>query len=412
MDEAKAVWETYASAWKAEGAAAKRTLLARSVAGSATYRDPLAECHGHDALIGYMLQFHEQIPGGHFETVQFLAHHGRSIARLEHARRQRAEGGRGHELRRVRRRWPARRDERLLRRAAGGVSYLRQIQRGIDFIETHLEEDFEISAVTRHAGVSHWHFQRVFKALTNETLKGYVRSRRLANALLALHERRSSILEIALASGFESQAAFTRAFKHAFGMTPAKYRALGSRTEFVRKLRIDEEYLRHLGSGVCLAPTWVTRPKMTLVGLRTRFFGIDSDKSNIGQKLPPLWSAFLARVHEVSGAQTDVLYGVVIPTPGQEQLDYLAGALVPGRPAVPENMTALAVPAATYAEFTHRGLPQELNRTVSYIYASWLLASDVRHTYAPDLELYGADYVADSSNSVIRYAIPVRPRAR
>jgi AraC-like DNA-binding protein/predicted transcriptional regulator YdeE len=290
------------------------------------------------------------------------------------------------------------------------VNYLEQIQRGIDFIETHLEDDFEISAVAREAGVSHWHYQRVFKALTNETLKGYIRARRFANALVALHERRSRILEIALASGFESQAAFTRAFKRAFGLTPAKYRALGKRTEFVRKLRIDEEYLRHLRHGVSPAPTMTSRPKMMLVGLRTSFFGVDSDKSNVGDKLPPLWNAFLARSHEVVNGQTDVLFGAVIPTPGQEQLDYLAGALVSGKPKVPKGMVALAVPAATYAEFAHRGFPQELNQTVNYIYASWLLSSNMLHTRGPDLELYGADYVPNSRDSVIRYAIPVRQR--
>ncbi len=290
------------------------------------------------------------------------------------------------------------------------MNHLKQIQRGIDFIESHLEDGFETSAVARHAGFSHWHFQRVFKALTNETLKSYIRSRRLACALESLHGSRSPILDIALASGFESQAAFTRAFKHAFDMTPARYRTLGKRTEFVRKLRIDEAYLRHLHHDVSLAPTLISRPKMTLIGMSTSFFGVDSDKSNMGDKLPPLWDAFLARRHEIANVQTSPLYGVVIPTPGQEKLNYLCGALVHGQPAVPKGMTTLTIPAATYAEFTHRGLPKELNQSVNYIYAGWLLSSDMRHTYGPDLESYGADYIPNSRDSVIRYAVPVRPR--
>lgn len=293
------------------------------------------------------------------------------------------------------------------------VSHLKQIQRGIDFIEAHLDEDFESAEVARRAFASHWHFQRTFKALTNETLKSYIRARRLAKALAALDERRSTILDIALASGFESQAAFTRAFKHAFDMTPGAYRALGKRTQFVRKLRIDDEYLRHLRGGVSLAPTLVKRPRMTLVGMRTDFYGIESDKSNMGDKLPPLWSAFLERVDEVSemqpGVHTDELYGVVIPAPGQERVGYLAGAVVQGQPRVPDGMAAMTIPAATYAEFTHRGLPKELNLTVNYIYANWLLSSDMRHTYGPDVERYGADYIPDSGESVIRYAVPVMP---
>ncbi len=287
------------------------------------------------------------------------------------------------------------------------MNYLRQIRRGIDFIESQLDQDFHTAAVSHHAGVSHWHFQRLFKALTNETLKGYIRARRLANALVALHERQSPILQIAIASGFESQAAFTRAFKQMLGMTPAKYRALGKRTQFVRKRKIDERYLRHLHGSVSLKPTMVHRARMRLVGLRTSFYGVDSDKSNIGEKLPPLWNAFLARFHQVADAAPDYLYGVVIPTPGKEQLDYLAGALVPEGTDVPTGMVPIIIPPATYAQCMHRGLPRDLNQTVNYIYASWLCKSKLRPTYGPDLELYGADYVPESSESVIRYAIPV-----
>ncbi len=294
------------------------------------------------------------------------------------------------------------------------MSHLRQIQRGIDFIEAHLGEDFRTSDVARHAFASHWHFQRTFKALTNETLKHYIRARRLANALVSLDERRSPILEIALASGFGSQAAFTRAFRRAFDMTPGAYRTMGKRTQFVRKLRIDDDYLHHLRGGVSLMPRLVRRPAMTLVGLRTHFHGAESDKSNMGDRLPPLWNAFLERVDEVvatlPGVRVDALYGVVIPTPGREQLDYLAGALVPTRARVPSGMVAVTIREETYAEFMHRGLPKDLNRTVNYIYANWLLTSGMKHTYGPDLEIYGNDYVPDSPDSVIRYAIPVRGR--
>jgi hypothetical protein len=45
------------------------------------YRDPLTEAKGHEPLIGYMLAFHAQIPGAHFVTKYFLAHHERSIAK-------------------------------------------------------------------------------------------------------------------------------------------------------------------------------------------------------------------------------------------------------------------------------------------------------------------------------------------
>lgn len=81
MRSTRETWETYASAWKAADAPTKRAALARSVGSAAIYRDPLAQCAGHEELVGYMLDFHKQVPGGHFQTTYFQAHNGRSIAK-------------------------------------------------------------------------------------------------------------------------------------------------------------------------------------------------------------------------------------------------------------------------------------------------------------------------------------------
>lgn len=75
------VWERYVSAWKASSKAAKLAALAGSVDTACTYRDPLAVAIGHEQLVAYMLDFHRQVPGGHFVTTYFQAHHDRSIAK-------------------------------------------------------------------------------------------------------------------------------------------------------------------------------------------------------------------------------------------------------------------------------------------------------------------------------------------
>ncbi|MEN0068205.1 MAG: nuclear transport factor 2 family protein, partial [Myxococcota bacterium] len=50
-----------------------------STLADCTYRDPLAHKQGHADLIGYMLAFHQQTPGGHFVTRRYQHHHGRSL---------------------------------------------------------------------------------------------------------------------------------------------------------------------------------------------------------------------------------------------------------------------------------------------------------------------------------------------
>lgn len=288
------------------------------------------------------------------------------------------------------------------------MNYLRHIQRGVEYIEAHLTEDVTLEAVARYARVSLWHYQRIFKALTGDTLKSYIRARRLAHALDALLEPDSRILPIALAAGFESQAAFTRAFKDAFGMTPAQYRSTRQRFKYVRKARIDEAYIEHMQRHASLTPELRTIHATTLVGMRSVFFGVDSDKCNLGAKLPALWAAFLPRMNEVPHGVSGAAYGVVVPSDAHEALTYYACVAVARRSPPPREMVATVVPAATYAIFEHRGLPKDLQHTVNYIYASWLLRSGMRHTYGPDLEIYEADDVPDSPRSVIRYGIPVK----
>ena len=285
---------------------------------------------------------------------------------------------------------------------------LDQVQRGIDFIEERLADDLETADVARAAGISHWHFQRIFKALTNETLKTYIRSRRLAVALEMLLSTERRIIEIALEAGFQSQESFTRVFKLAFGITPAAYRRRGTGHQFVRKASFDGEYLRHLRADVSLEPELHEQPELLLVGLQTHCFGIESHRNNIARKLPPLWASFLERLGEVPETVPGQCYGIVCPRhEGADELAYLAAIAVRREVPVPAGMVLRRVPGGRYARFTHRGRVERVDQTVNYIYGNWLPRSGLRHGDAADIEFYGADYHPTAESSVIRYAIPV-----
>lgn len=287
-------------------------------------------------------------------------------------------------------------------------TYLQQIQRGVDFIEARLDESIDLRAVSKAAGISHAHFQRIFKALTGETLKTYVRSRRMANAqdLLLSTDRR--ILDVALAAGFESQEAFARAFKKAFRMTPSEYRALGHGNLFLKKVRFDEAYLEHVSQAVSLQPALVTRPVTAAVGMRTVFYGVGSEKNNLGETLPQLWDRFLARHDEVQDKVPFPYYGVVRPDLEEpDRLEYFAAAGVRRAAAAPADMVSLEIPAGQYAVFEHRGYAKAIDKTVDYIYATWLASSGHQHTWGPDLELYGPQWSADGADSVMHYGIPI-----
>ncbi len=288
------------------------------------------------------------------------------------------------------------------------MKYFEQVQRGIDFVERQLASELETAEVARQAGISHWHFQRIFKALTNETLKTYIRSRRLAVALEMLLSTEQRIIEIALEAGFQSQESFTRAFKLAFGVTPAAYRAWGTSHQFLRKPSFNAEYLRHLQTNVSLEPELYDQDELLLVGMQTRLFGIESSKNNVARKLPALWAAFLPRLDEVPESVAGTCYGIVCPRDeDSEELVYLAAIAVHREVTVPAGMLMRRLPGGRYAKFTHRGKVERVDQTVNYIYGNWLMRSGLRHGEAADIEFYGADYHPGAESSVIRYAIPV-----
>jgi len=288
------------------------------------------------------------------------------------------------------------------------MNYLRQVQLGIDYIESKLDQGITPTDVAFHAGISRWHFQRIFKALTHETLKKYIRGRRMANSLDLLLKTRLRILDIAISAGYENQESYTRAFRKTFGMTPLAYRQLEKKKMFLKKVEINEDYIRHIQSNLTLEPTIEFKPKRIIVGIRTKFFSVDSEKNNIAEKLPALWDNFLLRMdeveHRVRGSSYGALYRI---SEDDEQLNYMAGVEVLDATSIPKGMEALVIDECYYAQFTHRGQVSKLDTTVDYIYSNWLLNSKYKHTYGPDIELYGASYHPISEESVIHYAIPI-----
>ena len=136
--------------------------------------------------------------------------------------------------------------------------YERRVNRVVDHISQHLGDALSFNALARVAAFSPFHFHRVFRAITGETLFGFIQRLRLersAGTLLTAPDR--SILEVALDNGFSSAATFARAFKAHFGMSATAWHRGGAerwpeRRQLRRKL---EERHRKLGNNFASAAT-------------------------------------------------------------------------------------------------------------------------------------------------------------
>ena len=80
----------------------------------------------------------------------------------------------------------------------------------------------ELEAIT---GLTRYDLCRQFRILLGTSPHRYLLMRRLAFARDQIHQDRP-LVEVACEAGFADQAHFTRVFKTAFGLTPARYRAL------------------------------------------------------------------------------------------------------------------------------------------------------------------------------------------
>ena len=104
------------------------------------------------------------------------------------------------------------------------------------YIREHLNEPLNREMLAAVAGFSVPHFHRVFTAHVGESAISYVRRLRLDRAGRKLRMGAVNITEVALAAGYDTHAAFSKAFKQQFGLSPREFRQLGCR-EATQRLR-------------------------------------------------------------------------------------------------------------------------------------------------------------------------------
>jgi len=105
------------------------------------------------------------------------------------------------------------------------------------YIRAHIQEPLNREVLADVAGFSIPHFHRVFTAQVGEGAASYIRRLRLERAGRKLRMGAVDITEVALAAGYDTHAAFGKAFKQQFGLSPSEFRQLScwEATELLRK---------------------------------------------------------------------------------------------------------------------------------------------------------------------------------
>lgn len=97
----------------------------------------------------------------------------------------------------------------------------------IRFIQENLEHKLTLEMLANVAGYSPFHIHRIFRAYVGETMGNFIQRLRMGKAVEVLMNSAQPVTEIALLSGYQTPAAFTKAFKQLFHVTPSLVRQTG-----------------------------------------------------------------------------------------------------------------------------------------------------------------------------------------
>ncbi len=100
----------------------------------------------------------------------------------------------------------------------------------VTYIGEHLQDSVTVEELAAQAGLSLYHFIRVFRRQTGYSPYEYLRNARVNMAKYLLLHTDLPLKDICLRVGFSCESVFCRAFKSAAGLTPTEYRrqAIGS----------------------------------------------------------------------------------------------------------------------------------------------------------------------------------------
>lgn len=259
------------------------------------------------------------------------------------------------------------------------ISYEQRLNRVITHIYEHLDEDLSLDTLAEIACMSRYHWHRVFKAMTGETLAGVVRRLRLNKAANALVQENTPVRDIAKQAGFKNLASFSRAFKKAHGVSPNEFRLLDAKVVNALALREGAEKMHPVSiknihgfkaAGVCHVGPY----------------------QQIGKAFRTLGSLLMARSLL---PQVGMLFSIYHDAPdSRPSVEFRSHVAVSINEGFPENMDELdyfEVSGGRYAVLEHTGPYPTLKAAYEWLYGTWLPQSGEEPRDTPPLEVYMND---------------------
>jgi AraC family transcriptional regulator len=256
-----------------------------------------------------------------------------------------------------------------------------RILRVVDHINNHLDGALELSALAEVACLSAFHFHRVYAGHMGETPGDTVRRLRLHRASYALARTHEPILKIARAAGYQSVAAFNRAFAAVYDAPPVAWRKAGQREGMPshpanlpqEKTPMDNVTIIDLPAMTAAVVTH-TGPYDTLGGSFERFSALASSQ-NLFAACDHMIAIYLDDPNTVPAHELRSQLGMTLTQP-----------MPVGAP-----LTQIYIPAGRAAFYRHVGPYAQIGPAWRRFYQDWLVPTGNIPAEVPCFELYRND---------------------
>lgn len=307
--------------------------------------------------------------------------------------------------------------------------YQSRVNRAMDHIGAHLDQELRLEDLARVACFSPFHFHRIFAAITGETLGDHIRRRRLEAAAILLRDREEQpVTEIALDCGFQSPAAFARAFRERFGMSPSRWRE-GGHVSWSKPGKADRKGGK--GSRKSSKETFLLSGYNASVNRRNKLRGRRTMDVQI-KTLPGYHVAYMRyigpygpgvskhweklrkwrRVRELTGPGSTAL-GISHDDPSitpPDRCRYDACVTVPPDFRAESGINLADIPGGKFALLRFRGTDRQIGEAWNFIYRDWLPSSGYECDDRPCFELYTDEHQCHPDGTwECDICVPVRP---
>lgn len=256
--------------------------------------------------------------------------------------------------------------------------YTDRISKVIDYIEDNIDEKLRLNELADIAMFSKYHFHRIFKNITGETLNSFIKRLRMIKAYRLLQiDKTITIKELTYSLGYNSTANFSRDFKNFHGLSPSKIK---SSAPCIKERVIETNYktLDIKYKGIEKIPEAFVLYKKITTGYCT-------------ESIPQVFdSLFKLALDYKFMIQQFVGIGYDDPDYTPANKCKYDACIIVKKDEIPKNIpcNSKKLKGGQFAIFSFSGYKNDIPSAWDYIFKDWLLNSNFIPADRPNIEMY------------------------